>query len=83
MLILSKYLMVTKKNDSDKLVTDINEAYYQYAKGLIFVLTSEFATFGVLYKESTEPKIAEENAYLLLAVLENYLKSYSSTIVTH
>jgi len=65
------------KNDKDEVTGEINEAFYQYEKGFIFVLTSEFSTLAINLKEYTDLKPAHEKAQEMLRSLEDYLRTYT------
>lgn len=65
------------KNDKDKITTEINEAFYKYEKGLIFILTSEFSTLAINFKDFSDTKEAHERAQDMLKILEDYLRMYT------
>ena len=81
--LLNKYALATMKCDKEKFSTEIREAFYKYEKGLIFVLTSEFSTLAIVFRNCTDTKVAEENSMIMLAMLEEHLKAFSYSITLH
>ena len=80
---INKYAVATRKNEGEKMDTEINEAFYQYDKGLIFIIQSEYSVFAVKFNETLEARIAEERSFKLLEILEDHLKNYRYVVKLH